>query len=835
MIPPQLLSSGYTTVLPADMPGRADALETLHTLLSIHHRVVVHHPVGGLGKTTLLLGYLHNYASRYQHIVWISQKNKNIAYDIVSHEPMVSHLQIDTVGKGVPEVLQEINTKLNALPTATANLFVVDDANASILKIAGQLPASPRWHILLASEEPLEGFHAFALGPLSTPAAVAVFQKHCPSLTDQAAITTFLALIGYNTLMLEIAAKSAHVLNLLAAQLQTATNLAALLGLSQLNKNEVWLMRYLAFLPSEYYTANFLLDLIGQHAQRKKVVLYEALASLALRGWLHHDQETDSYKMHQLVAALVMNEIKITPHSVDTMIGSIRQKVWIPYKKDDEEAEAAPLPYLAWLPYSYPFLKYFRYSSFSDSTLFRIHLATIYRWLGDYADAKQLLDDTITAQEKAFGKNNRFAFMTYPEIVKGYLKIEAYKEAVEVSEKILVNDRAEDYRREGQNHAALVTVMKAFVHHNERKLGKHHPETISSYREMGRIYEVHGFPAKAKPWYAKAENHVQAEAPTDITFFTAEDLTYFSTVRGIRVASGTKNFQELETALTETGVFAKTYYWGQLLAKQGYELEFNHEWNKSGKIKQSTEARISMNGLECKLDCDRHNLPEQKINAVDDYITEFCPSARLQVITTDKLKDMTWDMLANGTAQFMAAHTEECLELIRIVSVKNSAPQPEKFTFVEGHNPDTKKGVLISAFSAPTYSKRLRHQEIQHAVYNQLTELYANSPVKVGTEQSTGLGTFIDLVVHDPREGYTFYEIKTGSSALGCIREAIGQMLEYCYYPDKQHAGKLVIIAPHPIDNTIKQYMNHLRTVLRIALYYQPYSLKKQRLEEAMA
>jgi hypothetical protein len=497
------------------MPGRADALETLHTLLSIHHRVVVHQAVGGLGKTTLLLGYLHNYASRYQHIVWISQKNKNIAYDIVSHEPLVSHLQIDTVGKGVPEVLQEITTKLNALPTATANLFVIDDANASILKIAGQLLASPRWHILLAGEEPLEGFHAFALGPLSTPAAVALFQKHCPSLTDQAAITTFLALIGYNTLMLEIAARSAQVLNLLAAQLQTATHLAALLPLSQLNKNEVWLMRYLAFLPSEYYTANFLLDLIGPHAQRKKVVMYEALASLAQRGWLRHDQETDGYKMHQLVAGLVLKEIKITPHSVGTMVNSIQLKLRIPYQEDDEEAEAAPLPYLSWLPYSYVILKYFRYSPSSNSTIFRIDLAAIYRWFGDYDDAKQLLDDIITAQEKAFGIKNRGAFMTYPEVVKEYLKIEAYKEAVEVSEKLLVNDRAENYRREGQNHAALVTVMKAFVHHNERELGKHHPETISSYREMARIYEVHGFPAKAKPWHAKAENHVQAEARTD--------------------------------------------------------------------------------------------------------------------------------------------------------------------------------------------------------------------------------------------------------------------------------------------------------------------------------
>ncbi|MEQ9415830.1 MAG: hypothetical protein RIF39_18470, partial [Cyclobacteriaceae bacterium] len=71
-------------------------------------------------------------------------------------------------------------------------------------------------------------------------------------------------------------------------------------------------------------------------------------------------------------------------------------------------------------------------------------------------------------------------------------------------------------------------------------------------------------------------------------------------------------------------------------------------------------------------------------------------------------------------------------------------------------------------------------------------------------------------------------------SALSCIREAMGQIIEYCYYPTNSNASKLIIVSPHSIDVNIKLYMSHLRKVLGIKIYYQCFSLERNELENTI-
>ena len=146
------------------------------------------------------------------------------------------------------------------------------------------------------------------------------------------------------------------------------------------------------------------------------------------------------------------------------------------------------------------------------------------------------------------------------------------------------------------------------------------------------------------------------------------------------------------------------------------------------------------------------------------------------------------------------------------------------FQFTEGHNYETKKGQVTAIFSGSSYTKNLLHEEMKGNIHRQLEKLYSGTNVKVGTENNTGHGTAIDIVVNDPINGFSFYEIKTGSSALSCIRQALGQIVEYCYYPTNHNAAKLIIVSPHSVDVNIQLYMKHLRKVLGIEIYYQPYS-----------
>ncbi|MFK7932479.1 MAG: hypothetical protein AB8G22_03160 [Saprospiraceae bacterium] len=86
----------------------------------------------------------------------------------------------------------------------------------------------------------------------------------------------------------------------------------------------------------------------------------------------------------------------------------------------------------------------------------------------------------------------------------------------------------------------------------------------------------------------------------------------------------------------------------------------------------------------------------------------------------------------------------------------------------------------------------------------------------------------IDIVVNT-QEGLVFYEIKTYNSIKTSVREAVGQLLEYCYYPEHNKAIELIIVTHLPITPTIIQYFKHLRNTLLIPIYYQYYDLEKKK------
>lgn len=144
------------------------------------------------------------------------------------------------------------------------------------------------------------------------------------------------------------------------------------------------------------------------------------------------------------------------------------------------------------------------------------------------------------------------------------------------------------------------------------------------------------------------------------------------------------------------------------------------------------------------------------------------------------------------------------------------------YQFREGHNV-TQTGSVTVTFPKINYTKSLKHKKIQENIYNQLISELVNTDKKIGTEVPTGMGTMIDLVISCPNDGDTFYEIKTNGSALKCIREALGQLFEYSFYPGKKNANTLIIVAPYPVEDTIRNYIVHLRLTTGINLRYQFY------------
>lgn len=111
----------------------------------------------------------------------------------------------------------------------------------------------------------------------------------------------------------------------------------------------------------------------------------------------------------------------------------------------------------------------------------------------------------------------------------------------------------------------------------------------------------------------------------------------------------------------------------------------------------------------------------------------------------------------------------------------------------------------------------LRHNVLQAALYKQLVKEYGEENVR--TELPSGIGTSIDVVVKDGDEFY-FYEIKTAHSPRACLRQAMGQLLEYGFWPGTQEAARLIIVGETALDQEGLTYLNTLRQRFSLPLEY---------------
>jgi hypothetical protein len=154
------------------------------------------------------------------------------------------------------------------------------------------------------------------------------------------------------------------------------------------------------------------------------------------------------------------------------------------------------------------------------------------------------------------------------------------------------------------------------------------------------------------------------------------------------------------------------------------------------------------------------------------------------------------------------------------------APESRRKGFV--WSPGNKARVTGTTFehSAQTVDKSLRHNQIQSALFEHLKSIYGDS---VSGEQPTADGTYIDVAVRQGSE-YAYYEIKTGLSAQSCIREALGQLLEYSYWPGAKLSTRLVIVGEPPLDQIARTYLDSLRNQFSLPVEYQQFDMNSSSL-----
>jgi hypothetical protein len=145
-----------------------------------------------------------------------------------------------------------------------------------------------------------------------------------------------------------------------------------------------------------------------------------------------------------------------------------------------------------------------------------------------------------------------------------------------------------------------------------------------------------------------------------------------------------------------------------------------------------------------------------------------------------------------------------------------ASPEVTRFDFQPGCS-EKASSTLATPAQGQLYVD-LRHNEIQQELYRVLVSAHGKD--NVGTEVPCGSGNRIDVVLRQGRE-YSFYEIKTADSARACIREAIGQLLDYAFWPGAQAAARLIVVGEPAIDSAGQEYLLCLRDRFSLRIEYQ--------------
>ena len=144
------------------------------------------------------------------------------------------------------------------------------------------------------------------------------------------------------------------------------------------------------------------------------------------------------------------------------------------------------------------------------------------------------------------------------------------------------------------------------------------------------------------------------------------------------------------------------------------------------------------------------------------------------------------------------------------------------FQFRPGFSPRTPSTKV--SLAARELEISLRHNVLQEALCHGLEDEYGAE--NVGDEQASGVGTSIDVVVRH-KEKFHFYEIKTALSPRACLRQALGQLLEYAFWPGAQEASRLVVVGESALDQEGTEYLRTLKERFSLPVEYKQIVAKR--------
>jgi hypothetical protein len=153
--------------------------------------------------------------------------------------------------------------------------------------------------------------------------------------------------------------------------------------------------------------------------------------------------------------------------------------------------------------------------------------------------------------------------------------------------------------------------------------------------------------------------------------------------------------------------------------------------------------------------------------------------------------------------------------------LSTSAPSiPGDWKITPGLPPRIRRTVLTTVERA--LAMDLRHVGLQNTLYHELVAEHGFDAV--GVEQPAPGGGVVDVVAHTAA-GKVIFEIKTAGTARGCIREAMGQLLDYGCWPTTPRPVGLCVVGEPEADHVARSYLHELNRHFPVPIAYRKVSI----------
>ncbi|MCC6460739.1 MAG: tetratricopeptide repeat protein [Saprospiraceae bacterium] len=551
---------------PGFVTGREGLLANIHSALESGEAVALVRGIGGIGKTTAALAYLHDtaYSNCYAHLLWI-EINSSLPEAFARQRDVQERLGIraetdDLLRQNNLEgVVLALLEALRRLPGP--KLLVIDNANdRDEIRHWKKILLHSGCRLLLTSRAEIPNVADLPVPELEPLPAATLFWHHYrpgeplpvagPAVSE---LPLLLDDIAGHTLLIEMFGKIGRQAGqdiaglrrqaaegfVFSKKLQrsvptgphterkgldeaTLEDLVLFLfrGIAPgMSAREIELLRQVAVLPPGAHPP-VLLTRIFQLPEADETAFFETLDSLHRRGVpLKKD---GNYQLHRLLRAVALRELQPDAENCAALLAGVTELLSIDQYKDN------PVDKFPFVGYGEAVLEALVEKEIPDIRLLQNELAIVYRNLGEYMRARDLLETALVTAVKNFGAGDPSVAVSQSNLGNVYYSMGDYVRARDLLETALATDLknfgpgdpsvaahqsnlGNVYRNMG-NYVRARDLLETALATGLNNFGPDHPSVAAYQSNLGNVYRNMGN-------YVRARDLLETALATDLKNF----------------------------------------------------------------------------------------------------------------------------------------------------------------------------------------------------------------------------------------------------------------------------------------------------------------------------